>query len=189
VRRREAQADVNGALNIWERAFPVSPVKGRSGRVARPVVVSFQLGGHTVHAPKRKGLRASAGGCARIYSEEDVTSLDRGLRPCNACRAIESRHHGTPLALGRGRRHDRPPARRRPPECLGFLRPSNRQARLAQTATGRPPRRAEQDRTHHPKTHRPQGRCLRFAGPTARGHSSRNQWTNFVWRDYGVKKR
>jgi IS605 OrfB family transposase len=55
-----AQADVNGALNIYERAFQVSPVKGSSGRVARPVVVSFQLGWHTVHAPKRKTLRASA---------------------------------------------------------------------------------------------------------------------------------
>jgi IS605 OrfB family transposase len=55
-----AQADVNGALNIYERAFQVSPVKGSSGRVARPVVVSFQLGWHTVHAPKRKHPRASA---------------------------------------------------------------------------------------------------------------------------------
>ncbi len=56
-----AQADVNGALNIYERAFQVSPVKGSSGRVARPVVLSFQMGWHTVHQPKRKnGLRASA---------------------------------------------------------------------------------------------------------------------------------
>lgn len=55
-----AQADVNGALNIYERAFQVSPIKGSSGRVARPVVVSFQLGWHTVHEPKRKNLRASA---------------------------------------------------------------------------------------------------------------------------------
>jgi putative transposase len=54
-----AQADVNGALNIYERAFQVSPVKGSSGRVARPVVVSFQTGWHTVHEPKRKNLRAS----------------------------------------------------------------------------------------------------------------------------------
>jgi putative transposase len=54
------QADVNGALNIYERAFQISPVKGSSGRVARPVVVSFQLGWHTVHAPKRKFQRTSA---------------------------------------------------------------------------------------------------------------------------------
>lgn len=56
-----AQADVNGALNIYERVFQVSPVKGSSGRVARPVVVSFQAGWHTVHEPKRRStLRASA---------------------------------------------------------------------------------------------------------------------------------
>jgi putative transposase len=58
---RTAQADVNGALNLYDRAFQVSPVKGSSGRVARPVVVSFQAGWHTVHAPKRRpNLRASA---------------------------------------------------------------------------------------------------------------------------------
>ncbi|MEW6046843.1 MAG: transposase [Bacillota bacterium] len=56
-----AQADVNGALNIYERAFQVSPVKGSSGRVARPVVVSFQAGWHTVHEPERRPiLRTSA---------------------------------------------------------------------------------------------------------------------------------
>ncbi len=55
-----AQADVNGALNIYERAFQVSPTKGSSGRVARPMVLSFQLGWHTVHEPERKHLRASA---------------------------------------------------------------------------------------------------------------------------------
>lgn len=63
-----AQADVNAALNIYERAFHVSPVKGSSGRVARPVVLSFRLGWHTVRhgrspylgEPKRKEcLRAS----------------------------------------------------------------------------------------------------------------------------------
>jgi transposase len=51
----KAQADVNGALNIYERAFQVSPVKGSSGRVARPVVRSFRLGWHGVHEPKREG--------------------------------------------------------------------------------------------------------------------------------------
>ena len=56
-----AQADVNGALNIYEWAFQVSPVKGSSGRVARPVVLSFQAGWHTVHEPKRRpNLHASA---------------------------------------------------------------------------------------------------------------------------------
>lgn len=55
-----AQADVNGALNICERAFQVSPIKGSSGRVARPMVLSFQAGWHTVYAPKRRDtLRAS----------------------------------------------------------------------------------------------------------------------------------
>lgn len=48
----KAQADVNGALNIFEKAYQVSPVKGSSGRVARPVVLSFQLGWHGVHEPK-----------------------------------------------------------------------------------------------------------------------------------------
>ncbi|WP_233493260.1 MULTISPECIES: transposase [unclassified Meiothermus] len=55
-----AQADVNGALNIYERAFQVSPIQGSSGRVARPVVLSFRPGWHTVHEPKRRSdLRAS----------------------------------------------------------------------------------------------------------------------------------
>ncbi|KXG73705.1 hypothetical protein AN618_24720 [Fervidicola ferrireducens] len=64
----KAQADINGALNIYERAFQVSPVKGSSGRVARPVAVSFLLGWHGVTEPKRKGfLRASACGCPSIY--------------------------------------------------------------------------------------------------------------------------
>ncbi len=58
----KAQADVNGALNIYERAYKVSPVKGSSGRVARPVAVSFLLGWHGVTEPKRKDklLRTSA---------------------------------------------------------------------------------------------------------------------------------
>jgi len=65
----KAQADVNGALNIYERAYQVSPVvtgvartlKGSSGRVARPAVVSYHLGWHGVAEPKRreKVLRAS----------------------------------------------------------------------------------------------------------------------------------
>ncbi|MER3490247.1 MAG: transposase, partial [Meiothermus sp.] len=63
----KAQADVNGALNIYERAYQVSPplhpgaVQGSSGRVARPVVLSFRLGWHTVHEPERgdKAPRAS----------------------------------------------------------------------------------------------------------------------------------
>ncbi|MER3581247.1 MAG: transposase [Patescibacteria group bacterium] len=57
----KAQADVNGALNIYERAYQVSSVKGSSGRVARPAVVSFHLGWHGVAEPKRreKVLRAS----------------------------------------------------------------------------------------------------------------------------------
>ncbi len=55
------QAGVNGALNIYERAFQVSPMKGSSGRVAWPVVLSFQAQWHTVHEPKRRrNLRASA---------------------------------------------------------------------------------------------------------------------------------
>ncbi|KXG76692.1 hypothetical protein AN618_14660 [Fervidicola ferrireducens] len=57
-----AQADVNGALNIYERVYQVSPVKGSSGRVARPAVVSYHLGWHGVAEPKRrdKTLCASA---------------------------------------------------------------------------------------------------------------------------------
>jgi len=55
------QADINGALNIFERVYQVSPVKGSSGRVARPAVVSYRLGWHGVAEPKRRGktLRAS----------------------------------------------------------------------------------------------------------------------------------
>lgn len=58
----KAQADVNGALNIYERAYQVSPVKGSSGRVARPAVVSYHLRWHGVAEPKRrdKTLCASA---------------------------------------------------------------------------------------------------------------------------------
>jgi len=42
------QADVNGALNIYERAYQVSPVKWSSGRVAWPAVVSCLLGWHGI---------------------------------------------------------------------------------------------------------------------------------------------
>lgn len=57
-----AQSDVNGALNIYEKAYKVSPVKGSSGRVARPAVVSYHLGWHGVAEPKHEGkpLCASA---------------------------------------------------------------------------------------------------------------------------------
>lgn len=55
-----AQADVNGALNIFERAFQVSPVKGSSGRVARPTVVSYRLGWHGVAEPKCRGKQKRA---------------------------------------------------------------------------------------------------------------------------------
>jgi transposase len=39
----KAHADVNGAFNIFERAFQVSPIKGSSGRVARPATVGNRL--------------------------------------------------------------------------------------------------------------------------------------------------
>ncbi|MGC9796432.1 transposase [Fervidobacterium riparium] len=57
----KAQADVNAALNIYERAYNVSPVKWSSGQVARPAVVSFRLGWHGVVEPKfkLKGVCAS----------------------------------------------------------------------------------------------------------------------------------
>jgi IS605 OrfB family transposase len=48
----KVQADVNGALNIFERAFQVSPVKRSSGRVARPVAMSYLPGWHGVTEPK-----------------------------------------------------------------------------------------------------------------------------------------
>jgi hypothetical protein len=68
--------DLNGAVKVYERAFQVSPVKGSSGRVARPVVRSFHLGWRRVHEPKRKGspLCASPKGCPRINPGEDVTA-------------------------------------------------------------------------------------------------------------------
>ncbi len=63
-----AQADVNGALNIYERAYEVSPMKGSSGRVTRPAAVSFRLGWCGIVEPKRRGrpLRASVFGCPSI---------------------------------------------------------------------------------------------------------------------------
>jgi len=45
----QAQADVNGAANLFTRAFEVSPLRG-SGAVAAPVVVPVHLDWHTVHA-------------------------------------------------------------------------------------------------------------------------------------------
>ncbi len=50
-----ALRDVDGALNIYERAFQVSPVKGSGGYVVRPVVRSSHLGWHGVHEPKCEG--------------------------------------------------------------------------------------------------------------------------------------
>jgi putative transposase len=56
-----AHADVHGALNLYARAFPVSPVKQSSSRVARPALASFQAGRHTVYEPTRRpNGRASA---------------------------------------------------------------------------------------------------------------------------------
>jgi len=49
------QADANGAANIFQNAFKVSPLMERSsGRVARPVVLPIRLGWHTVHETKSK---------------------------------------------------------------------------------------------------------------------------------------
>jgi IS605 OrfB family transposase len=48
----KVQADINGALNIFEKAYKVSPVKRSSGRVARPVAMSYLLGWHGVTEPK-----------------------------------------------------------------------------------------------------------------------------------------
>lgn len=47
-------ADINGALNIFEKAYKVSPLKGSSGCVAQPAVVSFLLGWHGVPEPEHK---------------------------------------------------------------------------------------------------------------------------------------
>jgi IS605 OrfB family transposase len=48
----KVQADINGALNIFEKAYKVSPIKGSSGRVARPVAMSYHPGWHGVTEPK-----------------------------------------------------------------------------------------------------------------------------------------
>ncbi len=51
----QVQADANGAANIFQNAFKVSPLMERSsGRVARPVVLPIRLGWHTVHETKSK---------------------------------------------------------------------------------------------------------------------------------------
>ena len=48
-------ADANGAANIFQNAFKVSPLIERSsGRVVRPVVLPIRLGWHTVHETKSK---------------------------------------------------------------------------------------------------------------------------------------
>lgn len=54
------QADINRALNIYERAFSISPIKGSNGFMAKPVVLSFRLGWHKVYKPKRNGERLCA---------------------------------------------------------------------------------------------------------------------------------
>jgi len=62
------QADMNGTLNIFERAYQVSPMKGSSGRVARPAVVSFLLGWHDV-------AERSAGEKLCMHPPEDATNM------------------------------------------------------------------------------------------------------------------
>jgi IS605 OrfB family transposase len=47
----KVQAGLNGALNIFD-ACKVSPIKRVSGRVARPVAMSYHLGWHGVTEPK-----------------------------------------------------------------------------------------------------------------------------------------
>ncbi|MDN4593012.1 hypothetical protein, partial [Polycladomyces subterraneus] len=56
-------------------AYKVSPIKGSSGRVARPVAMSYHLGWHGVTEPKYSAqpVRILIG-CPRIYSGEDVTN-------------------------------------------------------------------------------------------------------------------
>ena len=45
---RHVHADANGAANIFQNAFQVSPLMERSsGRVARPLVLPIRLGWHT----------------------------------------------------------------------------------------------------------------------------------------------
>jgi transposase len=48
----KVQADINGALNIFEKAYKVSPIKRSSGWVARPVAMSYHPGWHGVTEPK-----------------------------------------------------------------------------------------------------------------------------------------
>jgi IS605 OrfB family transposase len=49
----KAHADVNGAFNIFERAFQAPPIKRNIGRVARSATVSCLLTWHGVVEPKR----------------------------------------------------------------------------------------------------------------------------------------
>ncbi|MER3403539.1 MAG: transposase, partial [Armatimonadota bacterium] len=64
----KAHADVNGALNIYHRAFQVSPIKGSSGRVVRPVVLSFRLGWHGVAEPERREKALPASGIRMLLN-------------------------------------------------------------------------------------------------------------------------
>jgi putative transposase len=48
----KTQADMNGALNIFKKAYKVSLIKRSSGRVARPVTMSCHLGWYGVTEPK-----------------------------------------------------------------------------------------------------------------------------------------
>ncbi|KYO67340.1 RNA-guided endonuclease InsQ/TnpB family protein [Thermovenabulum gondwanense] len=50
----KVHADINGALNIFEKAYKVSPLKGSSGFVAKPAAVSFYLGWNGVAEPIHK---------------------------------------------------------------------------------------------------------------------------------------
>lgn len=43
---------MNGALNIFERAYQVSPVKGSNGWVSRSAAASYLLGWHGIAEPQ-----------------------------------------------------------------------------------------------------------------------------------------
>lgn len=67
-----AQADVNGALNIYERAYKVSPAKGSRGLVTKLVVMSYLLGVNMVYAPCCISKQPSLMGRPDLRSGEDV---------------------------------------------------------------------------------------------------------------------